>query len=213
MDESKNKIKEVVKIVAKSLGTTLLIVALVLSIVLVFLGGALYYLTVDEGIYKEGDWSSVPYGASQFMNGTSVDDEGNIKSNMSSQELRDKLIKNKSKVADYLQGPKDLARMMKAEMVTKYPDLRPHPDAAINWEEVWENDDMTQGIIKFKRAKDDGNTVTMSYVKPDVFQSYIDEYNKNGSAVAKNNALTHFTLKENYSASGPVVKRSNAHAT
>lgn len=78
-----------------------------------------------------------------------------------------------------------------------------------------------QGIIKFKRSlvgntidlfdeneriDEDGdgtiseqeNSIYMTYVDPDTFQSYINEFNSTASSTAKKNALSHFTLKKEY---------------
>ena len=46
-----------------------------------------------------------------------------------------------------------------------------------------------------KRTDENNQTSTMTYVDPETFQGYIDEYNGTGSESAKKNALTHFTLR------------------
>ena len=160
------------------------------------LGAADYTVTVDNGIYKEGDMKNVNYGASQYINTLKIDSDGALKNDMTVQELWDTLVENNSPIINYLKTPQELARLMKAEIVTQYPDIRQNPDEEIKWEEIIENEDLLQGIIKFKRADENNNISTMTYVDSETFQSYIDEYNSSGSQSAKKNALTHFTLKK-----------------
>lgn len=173
---------------------------IIIPIIFVVIVSAIsYWLTIDDGIYKEGDMSSTPYAASTYINDVTVDKDGTIKSGKTAQELWDEMIKNGSRVDKYLSNPKELARLMKAEIVTQYPDTREDPDKEIDWDEIIKNDDQLQGIVKFKRASD-GQTAetatTMTYVDPSTFQGYIEEYNNTGSETAKQNALKHFTLKK-----------------
>lgn len=206
MEEAKEAIKKVIKLGLKILRRILLPILIGILPIIILLSAALYFLTVDDGTYKEGDWSSTPYGAAQYVNGVTVNSDGTFSSNMSAQELWDKMIENKSRVEEYLDGPEELARLMKAEIVTQYPDTRKNPDEEIDWENIIQNSDTMQGIIKFKRANSDGNTSTMSYVDPETFQGYIDEYNSSGSSTAKQNALTHFTLKKSATTSGGIMQ-------
>lgn len=195
MEEAKKAIKELGKKIKRHYKRIIQAI-IVLVMTLVLLAGALYFVTVDDGTYKEDDWSSTPFAASQYTGSVSVEKDGTLKSGMTAQELWDKMLKNKSRVNEYLKNPEELARLMRAEIVTQYPDTRPNPDEEINWDEVIKDADLLQGIIKFKRADVDGNKKTMSYVSPEEFQGYIDEYNSSGSETAKQNALTHFTLKK-----------------
>ena len=121
------------------------------------LGAADYTVTVDNGIYKEGDMKNVNYGASQYINTLKIDSDGALKNDMTVQELWDTLVENNSPIINYLKTPQELARLMKAEIVTQYPDIRQNPDEEIKWEEIIENEDLLQGIIKFKRADENNN--------------------------------------------------------
>lgn len=153
-----------------------------------------YFLTIDDGTYKEGDWSSTNYGAQAYSNSINVNSDGTLSNEMSMQELWDKMVKNGSRVDKYLSSPEELAKLIRAEVVTQYPDTRENPDKEINWDEIGEDD--FQGIIKFKRVDESEKSTTMVYADPETFQGYIDEYNSTGSESAKKNALTHFTLKK-----------------
>lgn len=195
MEEIKEAFKKIGKIVLNTLKVILFPVIVIVCIILVILAASVYFITVDDGTYKEDDWSSTPFAASTFVNSTTINGDGTISTNTTAQELWDKMIENGSSVDDYLDSPEELARLMKAEMVTQYPDTRPNPDEEINWDEVI-NGESIQGIIKFKRADTDGNKSTMTYVDPATFQGYIDEYNSTGSESAKQAALSHFTLRQ-----------------
>lgn len=194
-DNFKTKSKSVLK---KTLKRVLPFV--IIPIIFIIIVSAIsYFLTVDDGIYKEGDMSSTPYAASTYINDVTVDKDGTIKSGKTAQELWDEMIKNGSRVDRYLSNPRELARLMKAEIVTQYPDTRKNPDEPIDWDEIIKNEDQLQGIVKLKRASN-GQTAdtatTMTYVDPATFQGYIEEYNNSGSEEAKQNALKHFTLKK-----------------
>ena len=195
MEEIKETLKRAGKAVLKTITAVLFPVIVVVCIVLVLISAFVYFITIDDGTYKEDDWSSTPYAASTFVNGTTINQDGTISTNTTAEDLWNKMLENGSRVDEYLDSPEELARLMKAEMVTQYPDTRPNPDEEINWDEVI-NGESIQGIIKFKRADTDGNKSTMTYVDPATFQGYIDEYNSTGSESAKQAALSHFTLRQ-----------------
>lgn len=196
MEQAKEAMKKVLKFALRTIRRILFPFIAGFLIIMILLAAATYFITVDDGTYKEDDWTSTPYAAGTYVNGTTVEEDGTLKSNITIQELWDKMIKNGSRVDEYLKSPEELARLMKAEIVTQYPDTRPNPDEDINWEDI-ANSDTLQGIIKFKRSDTNGNKSTMTYADPETFQGYIDEYNKSGSETAKKNALSHFTLKKN----------------
>lgn len=195
MEEAKETLKNICKKLGKSFLRMILPVLLVVVLIITLLAAATYYVFVwVDGIGRDEDWSSVPYATGEYINGTTISTDGKISSNMTAQELWDKMMENNSRVDLYLDSPDELAKIMNAEMVTKYPDTRPNPDEPIEWDKV--NVDNTQGIIKFKRADTNGNTKTISYVSPDTFDYWFYEYNKTGSEEAKNNILSHFTLEK-----------------
>ena len=174
MEKLKDRLKEVFRKMGKRL-----VISMSLSMILIsVLAGAIYFLTLEDAKRKEGDWSSTPYAASEYINGVAIEKDGTIKSEMTAEELWKKMQENKSNVKGYLKDAAELARLMRAELVTQYPDTRPNPDQPIDWEKVIEEEDKIQGIIKFKRSLEDGEKLTMSYIDPDTFQGYIDEYNK-----------------------------------
>ena len=197
MEQAKEALKRALKFAMKiPFKIILVILILVVGVLLILLPAATYFLTVDDGTYKEDDWSSTPYAASTYVNGAKIENDGTITTSTTAQNLWDKMLENGNRVDLYLKNPAELSRIMKAEMVTQYPDTRSNPDEEINWDKIFEDPDAFQGIIKFKRADSDNNKTTMVYASPEEFQAWIDEYNSSGDETAKKNALTHFTLKK-----------------
>ncbi len=200
MEEGLNKLKNGLKAVVKAIGMKLVMMILIIGIIITFVASATYFLTIDDGTYKDDDWTSTPYGAGQYTSSISIDKDGNMTGTTSAKELWNKMIDEGSRVNLYLDGPEELIKLMNAEMITQFIDTREDPDQEIEWDKINNVDNPTlQGIIKLKRASSEGeDKTTMVYAAPDVFQSYIDEYNSSGSEDAKNNALSHFTLEKTY---------------
>ena len=147
----------VIKVLLKTMAIKLLIVFLIVAMVSVFLSAITYWITIDDGTYDEDDWGSTPYAASTYTGGVTVQTDGTITSDTTVQELWDQMEINGSRVANYLSSPEELSRLMRAEIVTQYPDTRNNPDEPIDWQDIIENEDKLQGIIKFKRADTDNN--------------------------------------------------------
>lgn len=210
MEEAKEAIKKIAKKILKHSKRVLIFTILPFILIIILLSAALYYITIDDGTYKEDDWTSTPYGAAQYMDGVSINEDGEFETETTTQDLWDKMLEEHSRVDEYLDSPEELARMMKAELITQYPDTRPNPDEPIDWDELIENPDKIQGIIKFKRADINGNKWNLTYANPETFQSYVDAYNNNGDETAKKNALSHFTLKHSDSSASSNVPNGSA---
>lgn len=198
MEEAKKVIEKELKKALKFLGKHCLRILFPIVIVIVLLAYVTYNITIDDGTYKDKDWSSTPYAAEEYVNSVSVNDDGTL-NGTSVQELWDKMIKNKNRVDKYLDSPEELARLMKAEIVTKYPDTRKNPDEEINWDNIIADADALQGVIKFKRADEKGNISTLTYVDSKTFYDWIELYAQTGNETYKNKALSHFTLCQNAS--------------
>lgn len=168
--------------------------------ILVLLSAILYFITIDEGSYQKGKKSNTPYASEQHSSDVNIDENGNMSTNMTVQELWDKMLEDGSNVDDYLSGPEELNKLIHAQMVTDYIDTRENVDEEINWDEIINDVDSkrVQGVVKLKRAKSDGNIVQLKYKDPETFQSYMDEYKNTGSDQAKENALTSFTIEKKY---------------
>lgn len=194
----KNTMTKILKKAGKTVVRALLPIILLILIAVIIVGGLVYELTRQDGSYKEGDMSNVPYASTKYTADVTIDADGKITTSMTAQELWDEMIKNHSRVDEYLDGPEDLLKLMNAEIITNYPDTRENPDEEIDWDTLNKNIDSNeaQGIIKFKRAKDDGSTVTMTYVDSQTFYEWIEYYNMTGDEATKQNILNHFTIEK-----------------
>lgn len=155
-----------------------------------------YALKDDDGTLKEGDKSNTQNVAKEHTSNTTISTDGKISTNQTAQEVWDGLVEENSRVTAYLEGPEELLKLMNAQMVTQYLDTRENPDEEIDWDKALDvNSKDVQGIVKLKRAQSDGSTITMTYVDPETFQSYIDTYNSTGAESDRNEALKHFTIE------------------
>ncbi|MBQ2937507.1 MAG: M23 family metallopeptidase [Clostridia bacterium] len=198
-NEFKNKLINSVKKIVKKLFTKVFMkIVIPIILIIVMLGGSIYILTLDDAEAKENDISNAPYAASTYTDSASVGNDGQLSTSKTVQELWDEMDKSNSRVSLYLDTPEELMKLMNAELVTNYVDTRKNPDEPIDWDSGALNDvdsKDVQGIIKLKRSDEDGNNQTMTYVDPETFQRYIDNYNSTGSEADKNKALSHFTLE------------------
>ena len=196
MEEAKNVLKNLFIRFIKPFLMTLLVVVLIFSLVTTLLAAAAYFIFVWVDGIGEDDWSNPSYASNEYTSNISIteNEDRKISSNMTAQEIWDKMIANGSRVDLYLDGPEELEKLMNAELVTQFPDMRENPNEEIDWGEVEEGN--IQGIIKFRRADNDGTVKTLSYMPPSQFDLYMREYNTTGSAEARDQILSHFTLKK-----------------
>ena len=197
-ESMKKNMTKVLKKAGKAIARTVMPIVFIIFIPLILLSGLTYEQTRQDASPKQGDMSNVPYASTKYTADVTIDENGKITTAMTAQELWDEMMKYNSRVAEYLRGPEELLKLMSAEIVTSYPDTRPNPDEAIDWDTLNKNIDSneTQGIIKFKRAKDDDTTVTMSYVDSKTFYDWIEQYNTTGDEAIKEEIITHFTIEK-----------------
>lgn len=195
-EETKKVLKVIKKIIFKVLFALFKVIIIIAMPGIILLAAFNYFLTLDDGEYKANDLSSTPYAAETYINDVKPQEDGTLKTETSAQDLWDRMTVNGSRVDKYLDTPEELAILMKAEIVTKYPDTRKNPEEEIDWENIKKEADTLQGMIKFKREDENGTVSTLIYESPDTFDKWIEEYNKNKSESAKKNALSHFTLKK-----------------
>ena len=86
----------------------------------------------------------------------------------------------------YLKKPEELEKLLKAEIITQYPDFG-QEDAELN------------GIIKFERHKEDGTSQFLKYIDSTTFSNYVESND--------DTALDYFTLDEEGNA---VIAYSNS---
>ncbi len=210
MEQAKKAIEKVIGSIVK-IPKRILIIIIMFVIVIPLLGGWTYVANVGNSKREDKKWDSVPYAAGEYMNGLVVSEKGTFQEGITAQELWDRMTQEEEcPVKKYLDTPEELEKLMRAEIVTRYPDMRPDPEAEIDWSTIMQEGNETQGIIKFKRKDTDNNTTTMKYASPEEFQSYIDAYNQTGSETAKQNALTHFTLRKTITTNGGTGGSANA---
>ena len=122
--EDEEKVKEVIKKAVKLIIKVILIlIKIVFASIIpasILLGAFVYFLTMGDGERREDDDSSVPYVASTYVNQVTPQTDGTLKSTNSVQELWDKMKANGARVDEYLDTPEELARLMKAEIVTRH---------------------------------------------------------------------------------------------
>ena len=188
-----------------------LIIGLLITIAVFLISAFVYFLTIDDANYKEGDKSNVPYNFSMYRSNINISSNGKITAKKTAQEIWDEIIKNGGNIDHYLDNASELKKLMNAELTTQFMDTRSNPDEAIDWEKINSNtgsDPETreesleiQGIVKLKRANADGTKTTMTYVDESTYKYYIDHYNDTGAEEDKQIALSHFTIGQNRSSS------------
>lgn len=167
-------IKDLAKDILKS--KALKIAILIILILCVLLPSAVFYITIQDGTYKENDWGNTPYAASTYTKENVKIGENGIVTSSTAQELWDKMIEEGNNVTKYLDTPEELEKLMNAEIITQYPKIG-NPDAKLD------------GIIEFERNKTDGSSVMLSYIDIEIFNKYIEKENLD--------VLNYFTIDEN----------------
>ena len=184
MDSLKNLMKTFAKSLLKS--KIVKIAIFLILVVGIILPSFVYYITIDDGTYKEGDWSSTSYVASTYTQNVTVGSDG-ITSNVTAQELWDKMIEEGANVQDYLDSPEELEKLMNAEIITQYP-------------KIGAQNAKLDGIIEFERHKTDGTSCMLKYIDIDTFNKYIEERNTD--------IVNYFTLDESGNALIGVVNKT-----
>ena len=172
-----------------------IIQALIVLIFLILLAAAIYFITLDDGTYKDEDMSSTPYAASTYTSSMKFTENGIIfvykhKDETTDQEVEeektssemaqilwDEMIKAGSKVENYLSSVEELEKLMNAEIITQYPKIQGLSENKLN------------GTIEFERHKSDGTSYMLEYVNAETFNNYITSQDTT-------NSLKYFTLDE-----------------
>lgn len=209
MDDQNNEQNNLLKKVGKAtinvlrpIITKIAIIALPIILIIILLAAIIYFITIDDGVYKKGDKSNVPYAVEQYEQKIKIGNDGIPYSEKSAQEVWDEIIKEGGKIEDYLDSPSQLKKLMAAETTTQFLDTRPNPDDPIDWDTLFNdvNSKKLQGIIKLKRQSEGNTAQTMTYTSPEQFEKWLEQYNDAGDESAKKNLMTHFTLDQQISA-------------
>ena len=175
---------DVAKIILTILGVILLLTLIPASI---------WYITIDNGSYHEGNSGNTGYVVNQkvFENTTTHTiakngDEWGFNINLDT--IVDDIIKtlneNDGTVDNYISTANQkeyLSAFIKAELITQYPDLR-----SVEKIGTPTNVGEFQGCIQIHRLNSENNTQILSYIDYDTFDTYINS----GDAIA----LDHFTI-------------------
>lgn len=145
-------------------------------ILIVFLSSSLYYITLDDGTYKE-DKGSVSYKAAKYTSGVSVTEKG-LSTKESVEDLWKQMKEDGAPINNYLESAEELQKLTNAEIVTQYPKI---------------GKGELDGIIEFNRIKSDGTTKKLSFIEKSRFDQLQEECESNG----KTDILNYFTLDDN----------------
>ena len=158
---------------------------IIVVLLIVLLPSSVYFITIDDGTFKEDDGESTPFVASTYTSTIQVNGNG-ITTSSSAQELWDEMIKKNNNIKNYLDTPEELEKLMNAEIVTQYPKIG-STTASLD------------GIIQFERHKEDGTSKFLTYIDYETFSGYIQGNNTK--------ALDYFSLDSEGNA---VVATSNS---
>lgn len=174
--------EQVFKYILKHKKRILKIICIILIVVvLIIFAAAQYLITLDDAIYNESSPGNVPYAVRKHSEESALKTNGDpkvkdLKTKAShdggytldidldkyTDEIIEELEKQGGRLNTYLSGGNAheyLKKMIKAEYITQYPDLR---SADMIGQEVSEEE--FQGVIKFIRHKSDGTERTLEYM-------------------------------------------------
>ena len=171
-----NELKQIIKNGLMFLIRKVLIIIIPVIIILALIPGLIYYITVDDGTYKEGNKKSVSYVASKNISSVSISSSG-LSTEKSAEELWNQMKSDDAPVDQYLDSYEELQKLMNAEIVTQYPKIG--------------SGDL-DGKIEFQRIKNDNNTQKMKYIEKEKFEQLKEDCEVNGNT----DVLNYFTLDD-----------------
>lgn len=169
------------------------IILIIFTLILILIAASLWFITLDDGTYKEGDMGNVPYAASTYIKSIKFTEDGIkfiythtdektgelLSETKTSSEMAlivwDEMYKSGTTVGNYLDSVEELEELMNAEVITQYPKLDKNVEL--------------NGTIEFERRKTDGTTVKLQFINLENFNKYIE--NKDISIV------NYYTMDEN----------------
>ena len=186
--------------------------AITVLLIFILIVDAVYVIKIEDGSYRAEDWTNTGFVVDQKVfsditteNITSTD-EGwslNIDLNAKVDEVIEMLEKEEGDLDKYISKDKQkeyLTSFIRAELVTRYPDLR---SADKIGKESDENE--INGCIQIQKALSDGDTKLLTYIDYKTFDSYITE----GNSLATD----HFTLDEDENILVAAWKRTTKNVT
>ena len=174
----------------------IIIAIIVFSVSAILFSVIAWYLKLLDTKENPEDPKNAPAAVRNYMNDTTIDENGKITAGKSIQELWDEMVQTGNRATAYLNSAEELGRLIYAARALEYPDTRENPDQAINWDKLDINSKEIQGIVKFKRALADGKNISMTYVSPTKFQELVSKYQISGDEKDRQEALKHFTIEK-----------------
>ena len=68
MEEFNETAKKLAKMAIRTVTTLFLPIIVIILIIVVLISAFIYFITIDDGTYKEDDSSNAPYAASTYVN-------------------------------------------------------------------------------------------------------------------------------------------------
>ena len=193
----KEQAKKFFKIKSKKFLIKMIIIATVFSVSVILFSVIAWYLKLLDTKENDQDSKNAPAAVRNYMNDTTIDENGKITAGKSIQELWDEMVQTGNRATAYLNSAEELGRLIYAARALEYPDTRrENVDDPIKWNELDINSKEIQGIVKFKRALADGENISMTYVSPTEFQELVSKYEISGDEKDRQEALKHFTIEK-----------------
>ena len=208
-NKNKDMLKKIIMAVIKKTFKPFLIGAIILVLCICILAAALWLINLLDTKENSLDPKNALASVRNFMNDTTINADGILTSSKNMKEFWEELVNKGNRATAYLNSAEELAKLVQAAQALDFPDTRKNPDEPINWKNIDIESNEIQGIVKFKRALADGNTITMTYVTPSKLQELMNKYMETGKEKDKQEALKHFTLEKTYSASGGTTTGGN----
>ena len=175
----------------------IIIAIIVFSVSAILFSVIAWYLKLLDTKENPEDPKNAPAAVRNYMNDTTIDENGKITAGKSIQELWDEMVQTGNRATAYLNSAEELGRLIYAARALEYPDTRrENVDDPIKWNELDINSKEIQGIVKFKRALADGKNISMTYVSPTEFQELVSKYEISGDEKDRQEALKHFTIEK-----------------
>lgn len=194
MEEAANAIKKALKSIGKTVTKIVLPPILIVTIIIVLITGATYM--VMKWIAK-----AVNEVSTEFTTNVTIDESGVASSGMSAKEMWDEMGKKGYDVDKYLKNPKELQRLLNAELVTQLPDTRKDVTKSVDWDAIYkEKPNASNRKINVLFV---GNSKTYTNELPTQFQKLAESLGNEVNAERTSNAWGGRTLNDFMEEDGP----------
>ena len=174
-----------------------LIIAVVIAVIII--AGSIY-------VVMEWAAKTISMAAREFTSEVNIGAGGTMSTNISAQDLWDKMIKEGYEIDKYLSNPTELSKLLQAELVTKLPDTRSNVDDPIDWDSIFDtskSDDESKSENETINILFIGNSKTYVNEIASCYQNLATSLGKNVYSVRVTNQWGGRTLKDYLYESGP----------